>query len=1351
MVTIMKIDTKQKIIVTLILVVAIIFVPVYFYVLADDSDANKIEVKSSSIESILDGSDAFDSEIGDGNDTNGNNGIVRTFDSATYTINFRLDAKEGESITPGDVERSVIVDVLLPTSVKAKVSTSATSDIVSLDGDDSVSPSGCDSSEGKKVFNGQYRYAEFIVSGIGIGDSSLNIIVSDIYADNNTEFEPIIIIKEYTDSSKRSIGELSCSELSGDFNSVRSGMYIISTCNNEINESNQCSLSVTGIVRYSVKLFTGEMDASIENRSNKYPIGVLLAIDETGEKGIRGALVPSEVDLNFSSKDTQTDIPIDLSPNGYKSYISYGNQNPKEYTIRTEGSTEMIQLNNGSVTSGSSNNMHISNISSNGILNNHLSNYYYFSTNAFVVTFERQAYDYQDKVFNINCENGGSINISNNYEFNLGNYNSKVELFNTLESDPEPYGTANFNYNQDFYITESFSYTGNGDGLTNLYNYLKIDNNAVDIILNDQNMDYDFNVNTPNRTDQVLFGYGEWNSIFFSPTNAEGCPSEIVNPEDYMNLYGGPCISEVEGMVKWVPMLDDPSLDDGQKQRGPILVKSLVKGDSSNGDLILPGLQGSITLKAKIKDTYTLNGYTYQIVTSAVAEGKGIQRHLGNIVSDGQTTYNNGTEIIMNDGNFSKSIFNNDSIEINRNTCGTEECAISGNTILVSGVKVSKPTVKFYRNNKETSNFYYYPIETRITSNASKNDTGADFYRADIYVEMPSYMEYIDYDNSDTAKSPVEVIPITIDDIAYNMYHYVFNSNEIENGEINNLKVFTNISMDTPNGITPTIYVISDYTIAKDVYNEQEGIDTIYMSSIMPTSYRTTIDNTITIYNGSDITTQGITAPSNIEKNGSYTYKMRAYNNSRNNGNPLSYPNASLYYVVPYRGDSSYSDLSSDFEATGFKIKLNSALPSGYTAYYTKALPSNIINEEIGNSSDIEWTVWNDPTTEKSNITGIKITKNSNFDVDNYFIANEGITITVTPISSEEGDIYYNSFYIISDKPSNYECTENDSACSTTDNKKLYYSSSRTMTSIYNRKVSGFVFEDYDENGIYSQDESKLENIPVSLYRINGDISNIDPKDPATFVSEDDTLIAETVTNSNGEYNFRGISKGNYYVKFKYNDDHYVPTENSVVNPNIPESSSNNSKASILPNTDIAISNVITFAGSSIEFDDMNLGLKIKKEFKVDIKKYITNVQIISDDKIENFDYNNATRVTLNVRNPKNAKIRVKYSFYVENIKYYPGYVGMVVDAMPEGMTFNPNLKENQDWVYYDHNLYYNGLSGTILLPNQKVPFSLVLEAELTKGGNYVNSVSVKDLVLMGDELPKYDFNSLNVSIGGGE
>lgn len=1331
-----KIDKKQIIIVSLIIIVAIIFVPVYFYVLADDSDANKIEIKSSKVSNILDGEGNFDLTDEDGNDSSDHNGLVRTFDSATYTINYKLGAKENEEIDTSADNRIVVVDVLLPETVKAKVTASATSESIYLDSDDSVASGNCDQREGLIVFTGgenKYRYAEFIIHDQGINNEiSLNITISDIYGENNQEFEPIFLIKESTDTSKRSMGELTCAELQGDYNDFRSSFYEVSNCENEISGANICNLRITGTASYAISLYTGEYLRETEDTSKIYPIGVLVSLLEKEGKGIKGSIVPSEIDINFNIDSGG----INLNPRDYKVYKSSSSQN--EYRVLTQDSSELPELNNGTVTSNESNNMHISNIKYKG---NNL-----ISSNVFFVSYDRESYDYEDKTFTISCENGGSTNIINNYGFTLGDYYSNVELFNTLDSEKEIYGIANFNYNQDFYIRENFSYSGSGDGVTNLTNYLKIDNDAVNIITNDENLDYKLEVNSFGKLDNVTFGYGEWNSNYFDLTYSDGCPDSFddLSREDIMNLYGGPCISEKANIIKWVSTLDSQDLDDIDKQRGPILVKTVIKGDESKRDLILPGLEANITLKAKVKGDYLLSGNSYQIVSNSTSYGNGLLRYMGISTFPGE-------EIIKNIDNFIKTEINPDNLVINRNICENEVCPISGNTILVSGVKVAKPTVSYYRNNKETSNFYYYPIETRINATATNNDAGAEFTKADIYVDMPSYMEYIDYDNSETAKKPIEVTPLIINDISYNRYHYVFESNEINNGEINTLKIFTNISMDTKNGIVPTIYITSDFTIGKEIYISSDEKTTVYMNSIMPKDYRATTSSSITIYNGSDITTQGITTPSNIEKNGSYTYKMRAYNNSNNNGNALSYPNASLYFVVPYKGDSSYSDLSSDFEATGFKIKLNEALPSGYSIYYTTALPSNIINEEINTSSNIEWTTWNNPTTEKSNITGIKITKNSNFDYDNYFISNEGISLTVTPINSEEGDIYYNVFYIISDKPNNYECTSEDEACSLTNNKKLYYSSSRTVTSIYNRKISGYVFEDYDENGIYSSDESRLENIPVSLYRIDGNISNFDPKNPATFVTENDVLVAESVTGSNGEYSFRGISKGNYYVKYKYNDEHYVPTENSIVNPNIPGSSKNNSKASILPNTNIAISNIISFGGNTTEYDDINLGLKIKKEFKVDIKKYITNVQIISDNNIENFDYNNATTVTINVRNPKNAKVRVKYSFYVENVKYYPGYVGMIVDAMPEGMTFNPNLKENQDWVSYDGNLYYNGLSGAILLPNQKMPFSLVLEAPLTKGGNYVNSVSVKDLVLMGDELPRYDFNTLNVVNEGGE
>ena len=198
-----------------------------------------------------------------------------------------------------------------------------------------------------------------------------------------------------------------------------------------------------------------------------------------------------------------------------------------------------------------------------------------------------------------------------------------------------------------------------------------------------------------------------------------------------------------------------------------------------------------------------------------------------------------------------------------------------------------------------------------------------------------------------------------------------------------------------------------------------------------------------------------------------------------------------------------------------------------------------------------------------------------------------------------------------------------------------------------------------------------------------------------------------------------------------------------------------------MPNTNKAVSSIISFptetSSGKLVVSNMNLGLAIKKEMAIALNKYITEVTVTKNGKTDTYDYSNqnATQVSINVLNPKDTKVKVKYSFSIENTKYFPGYVGMIVDNMPEGMTFNPNLKENQYWVMYDNLLYYNGLAGRLLLPNEKQYFTLVLDLDLKQAGTYRNVVSARDLTLMGDELPVYDFSGLNntntETIQGGE
>ena len=79
--------------------------------------------------------------------------------------------------------------------------------------------------------------------------------------------------------------------------------------------------------------------------------------------------------------------------------------------------------------------------------------------------------------------------------------------------------------------------------------------------------------------------------------------------------------------------------------------------------------------------------------------------------------------------------------------------------------------------------------------------------------------------------------------------------------------------------------------------------------------------------------------------------------------------------------------------------------------------------------------------------------------------------------------------------------------------------------------LGGFVWVDENggkesvANGIYDKGEKKVPNIIVKLYR------------------EDGKLVAETKTDSNGEYRFSGLNAiKKYYVTFTYNGQYYEPT-----------------------------------------------------------------------------------------------------------------------------------------------------------------------------------------------------------------
>ena len=1411
-----KSSKRNILLVTIIVSLAVAFVPIYFFVLADANDDNKFRVSSKKIVNVVDGTASFDANDLEGNDSSNSNNRVRTFDSIKYTVEYILTEKEAQSTSSNVEGRTLLVEVLIPIVYEATLSY-GDSVSVYMDGR---------SSDIVTIDNVSYYYGSFNVPVHALDTPSTfdftlnNINTDDINIYNS--IKPLVFVKESTDQDSNSVRNVS--SLPSDI-----------TCEKNVNEtnpttgetttttSNVCEVTITGVEDYFVNLYSG----SKKTDTRIIPVGVLVGLRNQGEKGIKGLIIPKTVSFNITNSDVDK---LAFNEDAYYSYRTY--QSTSDYRINlNDNNIEMPELNNGEISgviNGNVLTVTISNVKDylfSAYTENSETSFYSFSSNYFLTTVAERT-DYSDISVNLTSNKNNSSNtpsgiqIVDSYEYILGNYSSNIDIYeSSLTSDDSTealaYGKANINYGADFTVKTTFDYSSlsnsTGDGLTDLTNYIKIDNGVFKLI-NDKNSNKGYNfvagevtsipsikldteMSGDNNHEKVLFGFGEWNSSYFdiaqnAPLN---CPFSIsdLTKEQLMNLYGGPCIV-AKNTVQWAysPVAEnDITGNPITSDKGPLIVKSTYV--SYNTQYIEPASSGTIELYGTVVNDYTIAGTSHQIVTCATANGKTATdfRYLGN-------ESNNGAVLLSNENNFIKTNYDFSQryvISNNSNLCSSNRCPATGATILVSGIKVTKPVIKAFKSTSvdgnPESNFYYYPIALKINASAAKSDQELRYDTIYVDVYLPEYM-MVD-DNYGTAKNPTVTATTLasirsalnkeapVADVNYKVYHYVLTSesaglseDEITNlqkGILSNFIIYSDIDLiNTPNASRPEIYTVVDFKAKKIITNNNTASSIDFSSITSPADRYDSLDN-ITLYNSSAIITKATSTPSNIEKNGSYTFNMLAYNHSNSViAGGYTYPSADLYYVLPYTGDLASSETSSKIDSTKFTVNFTSESInnitnlSDYKFYYaTTGVPSNIISDEIKTTSDVSaiWNLWTNPTEPVANVLAIKVVKQSPFAVDTYFGSSAGLTVNVQTVDSNDGNSFYNSFHILATKPDNYTCdsSETDEAgydyCTEARQTKANYASSSSKTSIYERVISGFVFEDYDYNGIYTNTESKLKDIPVSLYKIDTIPDNYDPIDPTTYVSENDTLVSATVTGENGNYYFGGLSSGNYYVSYTIDNKKYIVTDLGRTDETIPDSSNNNSSASLLPNTNKAISSLISFPSENTSgkliVNNMNLGLAIKKEMAIALNKYITEVTVTRNGKTDTYDYSNknATQVSINVQNPKDTKVTVKYSFSIENTKYFPGYVGMIVDNMPEGMTFNPNLKENQYWVMYDNLLYYNGLSGKLLLPNERQYFTLVLDLDLKQGGTYRNVVSARDLTLMGDEIPVYDFSGLNNTV----
>ena len=1314
----------HKIVITIILLLIASFLIYYFVFANEDIYANQIKVNNTSV-NIVDGTANFDSDDTAGNDSSNNNKIVRSFDQVTYNISYGLAYKDDSTLNEEekslDVTRDVIIDVLVPKSMYLEVSQDDVMNVLTPQKDDN---------NNTMVVDNIYYYYQIIKHDVHIAETNnAEVILSNINGKNGDKISPIIRVREATDD-------------------VSNKTITSSTNASSIDKITVSDVTVSAKEKYAIKLFQGVKKQESENVTTM-PVGIMVYIPNDPNKNIKGVQIPSELSFNLNLQSSSSTSTVQNS-----SISNYSSTS--DYTI--SGLPYSYSSNNGNaaITNSTLNQNQIStfNVNFSDLSYNKntkrtalsdTESVVYLSTKSFV--FESKRTDKNDITYTVST-NASNSNIINDYLDNyvpfVGDYVSKIDFFNrsqvtTGASDSLgeisliESGKAIYNYNEEFYIQNTINYgNSKGDKLEDGFtNYIKIDNTAIKLEnvenVSDQTLDYFVQIGNKAGSDynvSAKYGLGEWDASYFKLKidRPSYCPSTLANvsKEDLMNMYGGPCIEDSK--IDWVDSIQD-AIDEG-KDNKIILFKLVVPEEYDTG------IQSKIILKARAVKNYSNIGKTFEIV------------------SRGQTIYNGRTYYLSEIPNSSVSEHNSDirysmtTYDANHNITGGNVTLVNGsymsnvgNTILISPFKATINPIELHDVYNSVGKTTFYsgmtdPIEFVINPVIYKSDFESTITGATVSVYLPETLEIYEKTGDKSYNKTTSGNLVTIDGVNYRVYNYDYTEsdinfeNESASGTIPILKVHAYIAIATPDNTQSTVLTRISGTLKTNA-----DATTVY-TDVTPIDQRTTSVN-INLRNTKTVNSIGKVDRLYIDKNGTYQYNMRAANNSEGAAD------LSLLYILPYNGDG----IGEGSEFSGnISVSILNSLPSGYTAMYTTDSTKTLLNNELNSSTSINWKTWSNINTPLTDVTAIKVVPSSTIAKGNYFTTKDGITLNIITNGNVEAEKYYNNFYIIQKNADVCVDDNTNGECTKTEKKTVSYSSNISEVSVYNRTISGYAFEDTNYSGFYDENESRLKNIAVDLYKLNE--TSFDPKNPIESISDDDERISEkdTTTNNDGYYKFDGIESGNYYVKYTFNCDKYTVTEKNKTDITVEgDASLKDSDAQIVEieslddeetkKTCYAVSNIVTLDDNKVEYEHIDLGLRVRQDFDIKLKKYITNVKVSSNGSVvKNYDYNNKTKVKVDVKNLKNTSFRVTYGIEIENSKYFPGTIGNIVETIPEGMTFNPNLVENDGWYESDGYLYYSYFNKSLIMPGEKYHLKIVLDLVTDSGGDYINLVAVNNL-----------------------
>ncbi len=590
-----------------------------------------------------------------------------------------------------------------------------------------------------------------------------------------------------------------------------------------------------------------------------------------------------------------------------------------------------------------------------------------------------------------------------------------------------------------------------------------------------------------------------------------------------------------------------------------------------------------------------------------------------------------------------------------------------GKSVKLSGATCSADGKNINVDIKQTLNITSFKARTTISVDGNESDIEVDGSKKSTWTIYPTVSRPASVINTQVAgTNQLDYVNITVE--LPEGINYVYNDEYdkptiTENGRKLTYKILgkkindwfepiyfdTNYDINIENGKKLTVKSIIDATTK----------DETPITDISSEALRTT-SRSVIFQNVNNIRFSLTTDYSAVSKNQPFTFSSNVYNSQSEN--------TSTVIILPYNEDI---EGSKKFNGT-YSLDLSS-ISSNKEVYCTKENSSNMVTNSDSLASSEIWNTCDD----YSGVTAIKIVGSDNT-MKNI--------IKIIPENNKSDDNYEIRAYLY-------------------DNGLKKVSDKKTNVSVISKKITGIVWEDFDDNGIMDIDESMVSDVILKLYN-----------------AETDEYINQTVSDVKGQYTLSDLEPGKYYISAEFNTAKYGLTQYRA-SENKSETSSFKTSSSDYITDEIEITN------NTRTINNINLGLSLKKVYKLKLSKYVNKV--IITDKLgipSTRDFNNVTLAKVDVKDFANVKMKVVYVLELENIGYYPGYVYRIKDYIPDGMTFNAEYEENTGWeLNEDGYLENNTLSDELIYGGQKKYLTIAFDVTRKEAGSFINYAEVND------------------------